>query len=169
MGHVGTTNIGFEGLHVGFGYGDRNQDGNDILDFAVAYDLLVANTFRKKRSHLVIFSSAQHSSQIDIVLTRRLDRRACLYCKVIPGECAVPQHKLVVDGFRMHVTKACVLWKLKEEAQQSFKERMMTEGPWDQEGGADSMWLKMATCIPKVAREVLGVTKGNKHEAKDTW
>jgi hypothetical protein len=75
----------------------------------------------------------------------------------------------VVDEFRFN---ACVLWdkgtkitknkwwKLKEEAYQLFKERMMTEGPWDQEGGADSMWVKMATCIPKVAREVLGVTKG---------
>jgi hypothetical protein len=30
------------------------------------------------------------------------------------------------------------------------------------------MWVKMATCIQKVAREVLGVTKGKRHEAKDT-
>jgi hypothetical protein len=52
-GHVGTTNKGFEGVHVGFGYGDRNKEGKDILDFAVAYALLVAKTFfRKRQSHL---------------------------------------------------------------------------------------------------------------------
>jgi hypothetical protein len=50
-----------------------------------------------------------------------------------------------------------------------FKERMIAKGHWDGEGGADSMWVKMATCIRKVAGEVLEVTKGNKHEAKDTW
>jgi exonuclease III len=51
-GHVGTTNIGFEGAHGGFGFGDRNQEGKDILNFAVAYDLLVANIFyRKRQSH----------------------------------------------------------------------------------------------------------------------
>jgi hypothetical protein len=31
------------------------------------------------------------------------------------------------------------------------------------------MWMKMTTCIRKVASEELGVTKGDKHEAKETW
>ena len=62
-GHVGTTNTGFEGVHGSFGLDDRNQEGKDILDFVVAYDLLVANTlFRKRLSHLVTFSSGQHTS-----------------------------------------------------------------------------------------------------------
>jgi hypothetical protein len=61
-------------------------------------DLFVTNTlFRKRVSHLATFSSGQHYSQIDFILARREDRHACLDCKVIPGECVVPQHKLV-DG-----------------------------------------------------------------------
>jgi hypothetical protein len=71
------------------------------LNFALAYDLLLANTlFRKRESHLVTFHSGQYSSQIDFILARREDRRACLDCKMIPGECVVPQHKLVVADFR---------------------------------------------------------------------
>ncbi|KAJ1269875.1 hypothetical protein BS78_06G011500 [Paspalum vaginatum] len=31
------------------------------------------------------------------------------------------------------------------------------------------MWVKMATCIRKVASEVFGVTKGSRSEPKDTW
>ncbi|CAO2043645.1 unnamed protein product [Urochloa humidicola] len=31
------------------------------------------------------------------------------------------------------------------------------------------MWLKMATCVRKVASEVFGVSRGGKQEAKDTW
>jgi hypothetical protein len=46
---------------------------------------------------------------------------------------------------------------------------MITEGPWDEEGDADSMWVKMGRCIQKVAREVLGGTKVKKPQAKDTW
>jgi hypothetical protein len=66
---------GFERVHGGFGYGEQNQEGENILKFAIAYDLMVANTlFRKKKSHLITFSSGQHSSQIDFVLTRREER-----------------------------------------------------------------------------------------------
>ena len=59
--------------------------------------------FRKRESHLVTFSSGQHCSQIDFVLARRKDKRACLDCKVIPGECVVSQHKLLVADFRFQV------------------------------------------------------------------
>jgi hypothetical protein len=55
-GHVGATNAGFERVHGGFGYGGRNQEGEDVLNFALAYDLLIANTlFRKWESHQVTF------------------------------------------------------------------------------------------------------------------
>jgi hypothetical protein len=104
-GHVGASNIGFDGVHGGFGYDIRNQEGEDVLSFALAYDMIVANTlFRKRESHLVTFSSGQHCSQIDFILSRREDS-ACLDSKVIPGESVVHQHKLVVADlcFQIHV------------------------------------------------------------------
>jgi hypothetical protein len=102
--HVGSTIVGFEGVHGGFRYGSMNQEGEGILNFALAYDLIVANTlFRKRVSYLVTFSSGLHCSQIDFILTRKEDRHACLDCKVIPGECVVPQYKLVVANFRFRV------------------------------------------------------------------
>ncbi|ONM31096.1 hypothetical protein ZEAMMB73_Zm00001d040307 [Zea mays] len=89
-GHVGTSSTSFEGVHGGFGFGTRNQEGEEILNFALAYDMFIANTFfRKRKSHPVIFSSGQHTSQIDFVLLRKEDRHACLDCKVIPRECVV--------------------------------------------------------------------------------
>jgi hypothetical protein len=102
--HVGFTRVGSDGVHGGFGYGSRNQEGEGILNFALVYDLIVANTlFRNRVSHLVTFSNGQQCSQIDFILVRREDRHACLDCKVIPGECVVPQHKLVVADFRFRV------------------------------------------------------------------
>lgn len=179
-GHVGASNTGFEGIHGGFGYGDRNQEGENILNFALAYDLMIVNTFFKKRqSHLVTFSSGRLSSQIDFVLTRRDDKRSCIDCKVLPGECVVQQHKLVVSDFcfkicTKHIKANKILrtkwWKLKGEAQDSFKDKMLREGLWNDEcGDANNMWEKMATHIRNVAVEVFGVTRGSKREPKDTW
>ena len=33
-------------------------------------------------------------------------------------------------------------WKLRGEAAQAFKERMLGEGPWEEGADADDMWLK---------------------------
>jgi hypothetical protein len=109
------------------------------LNFALAYDLIVANNlFRKRVSYLVTFICGQHCSQIDFILTRREDRHACLDCKVILGECVVPQHKLVVADFRFWVrlqrskrvqALRTKWWKRKEEAAKTFKVRVLEEGP----------------------------------------
>ena len=55
---MGANNVLFEPVHKGFGYGSRSQEGEDVLNFALAYDLLIANTlFKKRESHLVTFHS----------------------------------------------------------------------------------------------------------------
>jgi len=35
-GHVGSSNIGYDVMHGGFGYGDRNADGSRIWNFQTA-------------------------------------------------------------------------------------------------------------------------------------
>jgi hypothetical protein len=139
------------------------------LNFALTYDLIVVNTLLRKRvSHLVTFNSGQHCSQIDFILAIREDRHAYLDCKVIPGECVVPQHKLVIADFRFRVclqqskhvqVPRTKWWKLKEETGKMFKTRVLKEGPWQEGGDANSMWMKMSSCIRKMASEEFGVTK----------
>ena len=48
-GHVGQSSGGFDKVHGGFGYGTRNESGEDILNVALAYDLMLANIFFRKR------------------------------------------------------------------------------------------------------------------------
>jgi hypothetical protein len=50
-----------------------------------------------------------------------------------------------------------------------FKEKVVKEGPWHEGGDANSMWMKMSTCIRKVDSEEFGVTKWGKRETKETW
>jgi hypothetical protein len=90
----------------------------------------------------------------------------------------VSQYKLVVADFRFRVrlqrskhvqALRTKWWKLKEEAAKTLKERVVKEGPWHEGGDANIMWMKMVTCIRKVASEEFGVTKGGKRETKETW
>jgi hypothetical protein len=105
------------------------------LNFAVAYDLMVANIFfrKKKKSHLITFR-AQHSSHIDFIITRREERPNCMDCKVILGECVITQHKFLIADIHFQV---CVRQdrgmkitrtkrrKLKRYASQVFKIKLL--------------------------------------------
>ena len=52
-GHVGRSADGYKGEHRGFEYGGRNPGGRNpgdrILEFGNATEMVVANTFFKKR------------------------------------------------------------------------------------------------------------------------
>ena len=68
-----------------------------ILDFAVAYEFSIVNSyFRKKEEHLVTFKSGNIMTQIDYFLVRANNRKLCKDCKVIPSECLAMQHRLLV-------------------------------------------------------------------------
>ena len=50
--------------HGGYCFGDKNEAGESILDFALSSDLVVANTMYKKREeHLITFMSGLVKSQ----------------------------------------------------------------------------------------------------------
>jgi hypothetical protein len=95
-------------------------------------------------------------------------------CKVIPGECVVTQHKILVADFHFQV---CVRrdrvvkitrtrwWKFKGNVFQVFKNKVIVEGPWNEGEDANNMWKEMTTHIRKVTIKMFGVTRGNKCES----
>ena len=52
-GHVGKTAAGYADIHGDFGFGERNEDGERVLDFSVANNLVIGNTF----FHVMSFSN----------------------------------------------------------------------------------------------------------------
>ena len=75
-GHIGSRGEGYEMVHGGLGYGVRNSWGVSILDFAVAYELSIVNSyFRKRDEHLVTFRNGSARTQIDYFLMRVNSRR----------------------------------------------------------------------------------------------
>ncbi|XP_009622384.1 uncharacterized protein [Nicotiana tomentosiformis] len=86
-GHIGSTYDGYGVVHGGFGFRVRNGGGTSLLDFAEAFELVIANSnFPKREEHLVTFQSTVARTQVDYILLRRCDRGLCKNCKLIPGE-----------------------------------------------------------------------------------
>ncbi|XP_019240941.1 PREDICTED: uncharacterized protein LOC109220924 [Nicotiana attenuata] len=75
----------------------RRGGGTSRLDFARAFDLVVANSsFSKREEYLVTFRSTVAKIQIDYLICRKCDRYLCTDCKVISSECLTIQHRLSV-------------------------------------------------------------------------
>jgi len=96
-GHIGRRRDGYETIHESFGYCERNSGGVSILDFAVAYELLIVNSyFKKKEEYLIMFKSGNTRTQIDFFLMRANSRRLCRDCKITPSKCLATQQRLLV-------------------------------------------------------------------------
>nr|XP_016455066.1 PREDICTED: uncharacterized protein LOC107779207 [Nicotiana tabacum] len=168
--HIGTTSGGYDDVHGGFDFGDRNGGGTSLLDFARAFDLVIANSsFSKKREHLVTFRSSVAETQIDYLLCRKYDRGLCTDCKVISSENLSTLHELLVMDleitrkrrkmamYSQHMVKRGALTEAKE---QELGVKLVTLGAWMSSRDVSTMWIMTAQCLRKAAREVLGVANG---------
>ncbi|XP_016540999.2 craniofacial development protein 2-like [Capsicum annuum] len=96
-GHIGTLQGGFSNVHGGFGFGERNEEGAALLDFARSFGLVVVNlSFSKKDDLLITFQSAIAKTQINFLLLKKEDRVLCKDCNVISSENLSTQHRLLV-------------------------------------------------------------------------
>ncbi|XP_047270305.1 uncharacterized protein LOC107874418 [Capsicum annuum] len=97
---------GYDDMHRGFGFGDRNEERAALLDFVKALGLVVVNpSFLKKENHLITFQSAIAKTQIDFMLLRMGDRVLRKDCKVIPSEHLSTKHRLLVMDLFMKKSK----------------------------------------------------------------
>ena len=96
-GHVGKEVDGFEGVHGGYGFGNRNVEGEMLLEFADAMNLVLANTcFKKNEGKLVTYESGGCRTVVDYILIRKNERRMVRNVNVIQGESCITQHKLLL-------------------------------------------------------------------------
>jgi len=68
-GHVGCSNVGYDGMHGGFGYGDRNANESRISEFADRLSSVICNTlFMKQESQLVTYAAGPVKSTVDYII-----------------------------------------------------------------------------------------------------
>ena len=181
-GHVGSTADGFDEVHGGFGYGERNEEGGRLLDFAVAHDLVIGNTWFKKRlNHLITYESGDHSTQVDYILFRRSLRKLIQDVKVIPGEECLTQHRLLVCVFKVSVLPKpkrkfqprLRTWKLADPACSAEFEKAFSVACGDQavdsqEQSTEVIWDRFKSSLNSAAETTCGYTK-NHQWRNETW
>ena len=182
-GHVGATADGYEGVHGGFGYGARNPEGERILDFGVAHNMVVGNTlFKKRDSHLITYVSGDHKTQVDYVLFRSGLRKLLKDVKVIPNEECLPQHRLLVCTFKISIppkpkrkfTARLRTWKLRDPViEADFKTEFETKcregAPVDaQTQSTEEIWERLKSNLNSAAESACGQTRGHQWK-RETW
>ena len=124
-GHIGRSRDGIERIHGGWGMRDSNDEGENIVDTAMAFDLALVNTFfEKKVNQFVVYNSGGRESQIDVLMCRRCHLKDVLNCKVINGEAVAAQHRVLVMDWEIQRGKKRKLeqatprikwWRLRED------------------------------------------------------
>ncbi|KAF3651997.1 Ataxin-3 -like protein [Capsicum annuum] len=141
-GHIGDLPIGFGDVHEGFGFGDRNDEGVALLDFARAFELVVVNScFPKKEEHL------HRLLVMDLVIKKGKNRR---------GREGRPR----------------VRWSdMTPVSAMEIGAKLEGIGAWECRGDVDSMWDMATGCIKETVRKVLGVSRSwsGRHQGDWWW
>lgn len=180
-GHIGAESNGFEEVHGGQAIGQRNTEGERVLEFAVANELVVGNSwFKKKPRHLVTYQSGGAATQIDFILYRRSFRKYVSNVKVILGEECASQHRLVVGDFKVFIrpqpkrkfVPRLKVWKLRDpEKQTEFSEVFAAktqETGETQASTVEEIWSTLKVSLLQVTEQVCGLS--SKHQwRKQTW
>ena len=115
-------------MHGGQAIVKRNTEGERILEFAFANELIIGNTwFKKKPEHLVTTQSGNAATQIEFILCRRSFRKQVSNLSVILGEEIASQHMLLIGYFRISVppqpkskfVPRIKMWKLRDPEKQA--------------------------------------------------
>ena len=157
----------------------------------IANGFCVSNTgFKKRNMHLITYSSAGHSIQLDYILYRKSFSNVVSNMKIIPNEeCVKYHHQVVMCEFTTHIpcVKKCKFltriqtWKPRDPAiasqfQSAFKVKTMTAAAAvATAAGADadtakcveSAWSKLKGPLLDAATEVCGLSKNYQWKSKN--
>merc|ERR1712179_890452 len=162
--HLGRDRIGFEDVLGKFTIGDRNTDGEELLQLCQQNNLKILNTwFEKQEKHLITYVSGDSESQIDFILMRKEKESVIKVkdCKTFPSEQCATQHKLLCADFlitdfkrpkRRRGEKKIKIWKLKEKIyHDEYKRKLIEKMDNNKEG-----WNDYKTACIEAAKEVCG-------------
>ena len=174
-GKVGEGNIGATEVMGKHGVGRRNEEGQMIVEFALANNMAIVNTyFEKRHSRKITYTSGDRNTQIDYILCRRGDMKMTQNCYVLPGEAVAKQHKVVVckgvletngkmTSVKIRNTK---WWRLNQVEHREKFVGTMREALQEEE---KCTWEVVSDVMRKTAQQVLGVTSGKRGKKEETW
>ena len=184
--HVGREREGIEAVLGAHGMGERNTEGERLLDFAVGNNLAIMNTFHAHReSHKWTWyrwngevGSYTEKSMIDLIMVN--DKRIVNDVKSIPSVSLDSDHRLLLGKFNLEsperprriIRERIAVEKLKEEqVVNTLKEKIRTCKPNNEEvfGGVEEEWKNFKDNIKRCARETLGVKRMGGRKKRTAW
>ena len=174
-GHVGKDADGSR-CHGGKGYGQRNEDGERIIEFADSHDLVISNTwFIKRPSHLPTFYSGDNKTQIDFILVRRQHFKTVTNAKAVPYETIASQHRPIIADLRIKPPQQRLdertgpprikWWRFREKEAEMVERTQLPAVTTVEE-----TWNQTKHLIRVEAQRTLGMTKpGKRFIQRDTW
>ena len=177
-GHVGVGNQDASKAIGKYGVGERNDSGDRIVEFAMANELAVVNTYFKKRSsRCITYASGGKEAQMDYILCRRRELKTVQDCKVLPNEAVAKQHQLVISKLELETkcrrkerrTRKTRWWKLNGDEHHKEFVRKVEEELDQGQLEEDVPWEVVSNVLRIAAKETLGETSGKAGRKEETW
>src|SRR4051812_37231826 len=101
-----------------YGYGDRNERGERLLEFATVHNLYICNTrYEQKPSRKWTWASPDgiHKNMIDLILIQQRWKTSVINCRTFQSADISSDHSLVLCNIKLR------LKKVKNEAQRHYR------------------------------------------------
>ena len=115
---IGSENADWESVMGKYGYGDRNERGERLLEFATTHDLYICNTrFQQKPNRKWTWASPDgiHKNMIDLILIQRRWKTSVINCRTFQSADISSDHSLVLCNIRLR------LKKMSDKSQHSYR------------------------------------------------
>ncbi len=188
-GHVGQNRDGVEHVIGEFSIGERNQEGERIIDYCVMNNMSIMNTYYKhQESHKWTWyrwNAAQQGyterSMIDLFLTNK--KNIFKDVRTIPSVSLDSDHRLVVAKLKIVKPKEKVKKKQKrfklenlkdEEKKQALRQLVTLRKPTElelEEMNIEEQWNKFKNTVYGAAEETVGIKikYGTKKKSTAWW
>ena len=178
-GHVGCDRV--ENVIGDFGVGERNEEGETLIDFCVRNSLSIMNTFFKhQESHQYTWYRYNSQlgcydlkTQIDFVLTTR--KSTIKDVKAIPSESLDSDHRLVKAKMKIHLPKkekSMVRKRVKieniKEAEQEIQQSLRENAESIKSEDVEEYWKNLRDHIQDIQENIIGMKNVGKTKKKKT-
>jgi Reverse transcriptase (RNA-dependent DNA polymerase)/Endonuclease-reverse transcriptase/Domain of unknown function (DUF6451) len=105
---VGSDNTDWKSVMGKYGFGDRNERGERLLEFATVHDLFICNTrFQQKPNRKWTWASPDgiHKNMIDLILIQRRWKTSVINCRTFQSADISSDHSLVLCNIKLRLKK----------------------------------------------------------------
>jgi exonuclease III len=179
---VGQDRRGFEEVLGADGWGERNLEGERLLELCVRNEMLVGNSWYKKKydSHKITRYAwgTNRGTVIDYILLTKEVKKKATNIKVIPSESLDSDHRLLVMDMKgwqvkrqqIELERRIKIWILKDDAKkQEYRKLIQEKIPKDEPKEVEEEWRRLREGVMAAAEVVCGRTSGKRRWKETPW